>query len=256
MLACRNSGFELADHFVEVDKTVMMPSKPRKSDEQFGFRDVTKTKKIGSVEVNKTKKITDYKLSRYACYLIVQNGDPRKEVIALGQTYFAIQTRRQEVQDYFNQLDEDNRRLVVRGDVRQWNIMLAQTAHNAGVIDDDDFATFQNAGYMGLYGGETVADIHRRKNLKPKERILDFMNSSELVSNLFRITQAEERIRLENIQGVEKVTDAHHEVGKIVRDAIVKARGVLPEDQPTPRGRHNRNRAATNKGIKRQKENA
>ncbi|EIP99133.1 hypothetical protein OpiT1DRAFT_03640, partial [Opitutaceae bacterium TAV1] len=111
----------------------------------------------------KPKTILDYRLSRYACYLIVQNGYPRKEVIALGQTYFALQTRRQEVADYFNQLNEDNKRLVIRGDIKQWNQMLAETAHHAGVITDEEFARFQNAGYMELYGGETVADIHAQR---------------------------------------------------------------------------------------------
>ena len=127
-LACKNSGFDIDDHFVEVNKMVEMPSKPRTNKEQIGF-----------VEVNKTKSITEYELSRYACYLIVQNGDPRKEVIAHGQTYFAIQTRRQEVADYFNQLDEDNKRLVVRGDIKQWNQMLAEAARNAGLISNEDY---------------------------------------------------------------------------------------------------------------------
>jgi len=225
MLACKNSGFEISDHFPEVRKMVEMPTKPCKNSEKIGF-----------IEVNKTKRyILDFRLSRYACYLIVQNGDPRKEIIALGQTYFAIQTRRQEVQDYFNRLDEDNKRLVIRGDVRQWNQMLAETAHNAGVITDAEFAVFQNAGYMGLYGGEDVEAIHRRKGLRSNERILDFMNSSELIANLFRITQAEERIRLENIQGKENANDAHFEVGKIVRNAIEQTRGTMPENQPTPK---------------------
>lgn len=209
MLACKNSGYEISDQFAEVSKLI-------------------KHAKGGKRE------ITDYRLSRYACYLIVQNGDPRKEVIALGQTYFAIQTRRQEVQDYFNLLDEDNRRLVLRGDVKQWNQMLAEAAHQAGVIDEDEFATFQNAGYMGLYGGETVADIHARKQLKPKEKILDFMNSSELAANLFRITLAEEKIRKEDVYGSPAASDAHFEVGKNVREAIKKSHGTLPEEQPTP----------------------
>ena len=126
-LACKNSGQEINEHFVEVNKTIKMPK-------------------------NATKEVIDYELSRYACYLIVQNGDPRKEVIALGQTYFAIQTRRQEVADYFNQLDEDNKRLVIRGDIKQWNQMLLEAAHNAGVITNEEYANFQNAGYMGLYG--------------------------------------------------------------------------------------------------------
>jgi DNA-damage-inducible protein D len=210
MLACQNSGFNVADQFREVAKLVEHGSGAK-------------------------REIADFRLSRYACYLIVQNGDPRKETIARGQTYFAIQTRRQEVQDYFNQLDEDNKRLVVRGDIKQWNQMLAETAHKAGVIGDDEFAAFQNSGYMGLYGGETVADIHARKGLKPKEKILDFMNSSELIANLFRISQADEKIRNENIQGTERATDAHYEVGKRVREAIADIGGTLPEKQPTPK---------------------
>ena len=210
MLACRNSGFNVADHFPDVRKTVEMPSKA------------------------KPKSIIDYKLSRYACYLIVQNGDPRKEIIAIGQTYFAIQTRRQEVADYFNQLDEDNKRLVIRGDIKQWNQMLAEAAHNAGVISDEEFAQFQNAGYMGLYGGETVQDIHTRKRLAPKQKILDFMNSQELIANLFRISLAEEKIRKEQVQGTDAATATHHQVGYEVRQAIERVGGVLPENQPTP----------------------
>ncbi len=143
ILACKNSGFEVNDHFAEVSKMVG----------------------IGSLTQRKVK---DYELTRYACYLIVQNGDPRKEIIALGQTYFAIQTCRQEVQDAFNQLDENNKRLVVRGNIKQWNQLLAEAAHNAGVITDEEFAIFQNAGYMGLYGGMTVSDIHAKKGLKEK----------------------------------------------------------------------------------------
>ena len=169
-LACNNSGFEIQDHFPEVRKMV----------------------EIGS---NTVRELLDYELSRYACYLIVQNGDPRKEVIALGQTYFAIQTRRQEVADYFNQLDEDNKRLVIRGDIKQWNQMLLEAAHNAGVITNQEYAEFQNAGYMGLYGGLTVDDIHERKKLKDNEKILDFMGSTELIANLFRISQTEEKLK-------------------------------------------------------------
>jgi len=164
-LACKNSGYQTLDHFAEVSKIV----------------------EAGAT----SKPVIDFKLTRYACYLIVQNGDPRKEVIALGQTYFAIQTRRQEVADYFNQLDEDNKRLVIRGDIKQWNQMLAEAAHNAGVISNEEYAAFQNAGYMGLYGGMKVADIHQKKGLKEKDKILDFMSSTELIANLFRISQTE-----------------------------------------------------------------
>jgi DNA-damage-inducible protein D len=210
MLACRNSGFDIADQFVDVNKSVEMPSKAR------------------------PRQIIDYKLSRYACYLIVQNGDPRKKIIATGQTYFAIQTRRQEVADYFNQLDEDNKRLVIRGDIKQWNQMLVEAAHTAGVISDEEFAQFQNAGYMGLYGGETVQDIHHRKKLSSKQKILDFMNSQELIANLFRISLAEEKIRKEQIQDTDNAAAAHNQVGQEVRKAIERVGGVLPENQPMP----------------------
>lgn len=208
-LACNNSGFEIQDHFPEVRKMV----------------------EIGS---NTVRELIDYELSRYACYLIVQNGDPRKEVIALGQTYFAIQTRRQEVADYFNQLDENNKRLVIRGDIKQWNQMLLEAAHNAGVITNQEYAEFQNAGYMGLYGGLTVDDIHERKKLKDNERILDFMGSTELIANLFRISQTEEKLKKDKIHNCGKATSTHYEVGAKVRKAIEDIGGTMPEDLPTP----------------------
>ena len=208
-LACNNSGFEIQDHFPEVRKMV----------------------EIGS---NTVRELLDYELSRYACYLIVQNGDPRKEVIALGQTYFAIQTRRQEVADYFNQLDEDNKRLVIRGDIKQWNQMLLEAAHNAGVITNQEYAEFQNAGYMGLYGGLTVDDIHERKKLKSNEKILDFMGSTELIVNLFRISQTEEKLKKDKIHNCSKATSTHYEVGAKVRKAIEDIGGTMPEDLPTP----------------------
>ena len=208
-LACQNSGQEINHHFVEVNKTIKMPK-------------------------NATKIICDFELSRYACYLIVQNGDPRKEVIALGQTYFAIQTRRQEVADYFNQLDEDNKRLVIRGDIKQWNQMLLEAAHNAGVITNQEYAEFQNAGYMGLHGGLTVDDIHTKKQLKDKEKILDFMGSEELAANLFRITQTEAKLKREKVKIKEKANNTHYTVGKTVRKAIEDIGGTMPEDLPKP----------------------
>ena len=206
-LACKNSGRVIDDDFAEVSKIV----------------------EAGATQ----KEILDYELSRYACYLIVQNGDPRKEVIALGQTYFAIQTRRQEVADYFNQLDEDNKRLVIRGDIKQWNKMLVEVAHNAGVITNQEYAEFQNAGYMGLYGGLTVEDIHQRKKLKENQKILDFMGSEELAANLFRITQTEAKLKRENVKTKEKANETHNTVGKTVRKAIEDIGGTMPEDLPT-----------------------
>jgi len=209
MLSCKNSGYDVGDHFAEVSKMI---------------------------EIGKggQRNAIDYNLSRYACYLIVQNGDPRKEIIALGQTYFAIQTRRQEVADYFNQLDEDNKRLVIRGDIKQWNQMLAEAAHKAGVISDTEFAAFQNAGYMGLYGGLDVADIHNRKGLKDGQKILDFMGSTELIANLFRISQAEEKLKKDKIDNAQAANETHYIVGAEVRETIKRVDGTMPEDLPTP----------------------
>ena len=208
MIACENAGHSILDQFPEVGNLVVGGVAPREK--------------------------VDYELTRYACYLIVQNGDPRKEVIALGQTYFAIQTYRQELADHFNQLDEDRRRLIVRGDIKQWNQLLAETAHDAGVITNEEFAIFQNAGYMGLYGGLDVDDIHSKKGLTINQKILDYMGSTELIANLFRISQTEEKLRKDNIQGADKATQTHYAVGREVRKAIEKIGGTMPEDLPTP----------------------
>lgn len=210
MVACENSGRDVLQCFPEVRKTSEMPN-------------------------GGTKNIVDYELTRYACYLIVQNGDPRKEVIALGQTYFAIQTYRQEVADHFNQLDEDSRRLVVRGDIKQWNQLLAETAYNAGVITNEEFAIFQNAGYMGLYGGLDVEDIHKRKGLEVGQKILDYMGSTELIANLFRISQTEEKLRKDKVSNADVAAAVHGSVGREVRKAIEEIGGTMPEDLPTPK---------------------
>jgi DNA-damage-inducible protein D len=208
MIACSNSGHDVIYDFAEVSKIV----------------DAGAT----------SKPVKDYELSRYACYLIVQNGDPRKEVIALGQTYFAIQTYRQEIADKFNQLDEDGRRLVVRGDIKQWNQLLAEAAHDAGVITNEEFAIFQNAGYMGLYGGLSVDDIHKRKGLAVRDKILDFMGSTELIANLFRISQTEEKLKKDAIDNAAAANAVHHSVGREVRAAIERVGGTMPEDLPMP----------------------
>jgi len=209
MLACKNSGFSVSEHFTEVSKTLEMPNSASKS-------------------------VIDYKLTRYACYLIMQNGDPRKEIIAFGQTYFAIQTHRQELADAFNELDENNKRLVVRGNIKQWNQLLATAAHNAGVITNKEFAIFQNAGYTGLYGGLTVADIHKKKGLKKSEKILDFMESTELIANLFRISQTEEKLKLEQISEKTKANETHYQIAQKIRNAMIGMGTTLPEDLPTP----------------------
>lgn len=207
-IACDNSGHNIRYDFAEVSKIV----------------------KAGAT----TKSIIDYKLSRYACYLIVQNADPRKKLIALGQTYFAIQTYRQEVNDRYNELPEDRRRLILRGDIKQWNQLLVDSAYDIGVVDSKEYAIFQNAGYMGLYGGLTVDDIKVRKNLKKNEKILDFMGSTELAANLFRISQTTERLKNDKKVNKENAKDIHYEVGSKVRKAIKDIGGTMPENLPTP----------------------
>lgn len=207
--ACRNSAHSIEDHFEDILEMVNIGSGGR-------------------------RQIADVRLSRYACYLIVQNGDPAKPVIANGQTYFAIQTRRQELADNraFQQLKEDEKRVYLRKDLREHNKQLVETAQQAGVETTLDFAIFQNHGYKGLYGGLDARDIHERKGLKKNQKILDHMGSTELAANLFRATQAEDKLRRENIQDKSKANQTHYEVGTVVRQTIEKLGGTMPEDLP------------------------
>jgi len=203
-LACFNSGHRIEDHFADVSKMI-----------EIG--------KGGRREVDVTL------LSRYACYLVIQNADPGKEIVAQGQTYFAVQTRRQELAD---EHIEENRRIVLREEVRRHNVHLADAAKDAGVIEPIDYAIFQNHGYMGLYGGLKQEDIHRRKGLKKSQRILDHMGSTELAANLFRATQAEEKLRREEVRGKDAANRTHREVGAKVRQTIRELGGTMPEKLP------------------------
>lgn len=207
--ACEQSGNQIDDHFVDVNKTIEMPKKA-------------------------TKAVTDYKLSRYACYLIVMNGDPRKEVIALGQTYFAVKTRQQEIIENYDNLSEAQKRIAIRNEIVNHNKALADAANKAGVKEPVEFAVFQNYGYKGLYGGMDMKAIHAHKGLKKSQKILDHMGSTELAANLFRATQAEEKLRRDNVQGKSNANKTHYDVGAKVRQTIKELGGTMPEDLPTP----------------------
>lgn len=209
--ACHNSGQSLADH----------------------IEDILTMVDIGS---GAKREIVDFKLSRYACYLIVQNGDPSKPVIANGQTYFAVQTRRQELADgaKFSQLSEDEKRLAIRNELAAHNKYLAAAAKNAGVKTSLDYAIFQDHGYKGLYGGLASKDIHARKGLKKSQKILDHMGSTELAANLFRATQTEEKLRRDKVQGKTQANKTHFDVGKKVRNTIKELGGSMPENLPKP----------------------
>ena len=205
--ACRLSKKTVSDHFDDVGKMVGIGSKT-------------------------SRNIEDFKLSRYACYLIVQNADPRKEVVALGQTYFAIQTRKQELTEKdYSMLTEDEKRFYQRSLTKKGNYSLNQAAKKAGV---KNFDKFHNAGYKGLYNGETANDIAKRKGLRYREDILDNMGSEELAANLFRITQTESKLKRENISSENEANNTHYNIGKNIREVIAKNGGTMPEELPTP----------------------
>ena len=205
--ACSNSSVSIENHFANVGKMINLGK-------------------------GGTRSVDDYKLSRYACYLIAQNGDPRKEIIALAQTYFAIQTRKQELSEKeYNELTEDEKRLYRRNQARKGNYNLNKTAVNSGV---KDLARFHNAGYKGLYNGETADDIFKRKKLRYREDILDNMGSEELADNIFRIAQTDAKLKRDNVDNEYTANSVHYEVGKEVRESIKRLGGTMSENLPTP----------------------
>lgn len=207
--ACASSDNAVSDHFTEVSKMVILGS-------------------------GAAREVEDFHLSRYACYLIAMNGDPRKRAVALAQTYFAVKTRQQELVENYDSLSEDQKRLAIRHEMREHNKALAAAARDAGVVSRMDYAIFQNAGYKGLYGGLGAKDIHKRKGLKKSQQILDHMGSTELAANLFRATQTEEKLRRDEVQGKENANATHYGVGKKVRQTIADLGGTMPEHLPTP----------------------
>ena len=213
-VACEVSGYAVADHFSHVGKMITLGKGAQ-------------------------RRIADVHLSRYACYLIVQNADPSKPIVALGQTYFAVQTRRAELADALEAdalagMSEDQKRLFVRRQLAEHNTQLAAAARRAGVVTSNDFAVFQDHGYMGLYAGEQAVDIQRRKGLTAGQRILDYMGSHELAANLFRASLTEQRLDREQVQGQPAANQAHYEVGRAVREFIAEQGGTMPEALPTP----------------------
>lgn len=227
--ACQNSGQAISDH----------------------FEDILEMVKIGS---GAQRSMENIRLSRYACYLIVQNGDPSKTVIANGQTYFALQTRRQELADSskFIHLSEDEKRLAIRNELAIHNKQLAAIAKNAGVETTLDYAIFQDHGYKGLYGGLGAKEIHTRKQLKKSQKILDHMGSTELAANLFRATQTEEKLHRDQAQNKQQANQIHHEVGRKVRQTIQELGGIMPENLPVPTKSIKQLESAQKKQIKKQ----
>ncbi len=209
--SCLNTKYKVSDHFEDILDMVDLGSGAK-------------------------REIENIKLSRYACYLIVQNADPSKEIVALGQSYFALQTRLQEIKqmdEYSHLSNENEKRLFLRNELTRHNLQLASTAKDSGVIDPIDYAIFQNHGYKGLYGGLDNNAIHQNKGLKKSQKILDHMGSTELAANLFRATQTEDKLRREQIKGKNQANKTHFEVGKKVRQTIAEIGGIMPEKLPT-----------------------
>jgi DNA-damage-inducible protein D len=226
--ACKNSGLNVLDHFEDILDMVA----------------------IGS---GAERELEDVRLSRYACYLIVQNADSTKEIVALGQTYFAVQTRLQEIrqmQDYQRLKTEEEKRIFLREEMSLHNKQLAEAAKDAGVVEPIDYAIFQNHGYQGLYGGLAAKDIHARKGLKKSQQILDHMGSTELAANLFRATQTEEKLRREDIKGKDKANKTHFEVGAKVRKTIEDIGGTMPENLPVADSIKKLNSSSTPKKLR------
>ena len=207
--ACISSGNADPEHFANVGKSSPMPN--------------------GGV-----REVEDYHLSRYACYLVAMNGDPRKHAVALAQTYFAVKTRQQELVENYDALTEEQKRLAIRHEMKEHNKALAAAAQEAGVISPQEYAIFQNEGYKGLYGGLGAQGIHKRKGLKKGQKILDHMGSTELAANLFRATQTEEKLRRDQVRGKENANKTHYDVGCKVRQTIQDLGGTMPENLPTP----------------------
>ena len=222
-ISCENSDISAFEHFIDINKL---------------------SKRANNAEVE----IKDYKLSRYACYLIAQNGDSRKKVIALAQTYFAVQTRKQEIiEKEYTSLTEDEKRFYQRNLTKKGNYSLNQTAKKAGV---KNFDKFHNSGYKGLYNGETADDIAKRKGLRYREDILDNMGSDELIANLFRISQTEQKLKRDNIQTEKEANKTHYNVGAKVRKTIKELGGTMPEDLPTPKKSLKQLEKENNKNLK------
>ena len=225
-------GYAQWRRFCDAIDRAMVSCKLNQQDPAHHFADVGKLIVHGK---GGQRNVGDIRLTRFACYLIVMNGDPRKEPIAHGQMYFAVKTRQQEIQELYERLDEGGKRLFLRGDIKQKNMLLYEVAKQAGIQTTYEYAIFTDKGYMGLYGDLTAQAIAHKKGLNENQEILDYMGSEELGANLFRITQTEGRLKKGNIKDKDTAGQIHYQVGKEVRGAIKRIGGTMPEDLPTPK---------------------